>query len=109
MYFSFILAMYFITDLLFWSGIAAAGYHHVGYFNCPQLREHYDDFYSKVLQVVDVIVLSSAYNVQALLVVFKGNVLEQPRAAEWFCEWWSARALDVGAITTWGRRSTGET
>ncbi len=88
-YISFILAIYSITDPLFWSGIAAAGYHHVVYFNCPKRREHYDDLYGKVLQVVDVNVLSFANHVQALLVVFIRDVLEQPRAAEWLREWWT--------------------
>jgi hypothetical protein len=81
--------MYVITDLLVWSGIADAGYYHVDYFDCPKLREHYDDFYGKVLQVVNVNVLSFAYHVQALLVVFIIHVLERPRAAEWFREWWT--------------------
>ncbi len=71
--------MYVITDPLFWSGIAAAGYHHVGYFDGPKRREHYNDFYCKVLQVVDVNVLSFADHVQALLVVFIRDVLEQLR------------------------------
>ncbi len=69
--------MYVISDLLFWSGITAAWYHHVGYFNCPKWREHYNDFYGKVLQVVDVNVLSFANHFQALLVVFIYDVLEQ--------------------------------
>jgi hypothetical protein len=56
--------MYVITDQLFWSGTTAAGYHHVGYFDCPKRREHYDDFYGKVLQVVDVNALSFADHVQ---------------------------------------------
>jgi hypothetical protein len=54
--------------LLFWSGIAAAGYHHVNYFDGPKRREHYDDFYGKALKVVDVNVLFFADHVQALLV-----------------------------------------
>ncbi len=78
--------MYVITDPLFWSGITAAGYDHVGYVDCPKQREHYNDFYGKIFQVVDVNVLSFAYHVQALLVVFIFYVLEQPRAAEWFRE-----------------------
>jgi hypothetical protein len=81
--------MYVITDPLFWSGVAAAGYHHVGYFDGHNRREHYDDFYGKVLQAVDVNVLSFACHVQALLVFFIRDVLEQPRAAEWFRECWT--------------------
>jgi hypothetical protein len=50
--------MYIITDLLFWSGIAAAGYQHVGYLDYPKRRKHYDDFFGKVLQVVELDVLS---------------------------------------------------
>jgi hypothetical protein len=97
-YFSFIFVMYLITDPLFWSGIAAAGYHHVDYLDSPRWREHYDDLYGKVLQVVDVNVLSFADHVQALLVVFILDVLEQPRVAEWFrMVDWSARALDPRA------------
>jgi hypothetical protein len=95
---------------------AAAGYPQVGYFDGPKRREHYDDFYGKVLQVVDVNVLSFADHVQALLVVFIRYVLEQPRAAEWFRECWtgprgagpSRMPAMRGAITTWGWRSTGE-
>jgi hypothetical protein len=72
------------TYPLFWSGIAAAGYHHINYFDGPNRREHYNDFYGKALQVVDVNVLSFASHVQALLVVYLCYRLEQPRAAEWF-------------------------
>ncbi len=49
------------SDLLILSGIAAHGYHHVNYFDCPKRLEHYDDFYGKALQVVDVNVLSFAW------------------------------------------------
>jgi hypothetical protein len=55
----------------------------------PKQRKHYNNFYGKVLQVVDVNVLSFANHVQALLVVFIRSVLEQPRAAMWFCQWWT--------------------
>jgi hypothetical protein len=81
--------MYIITDPLFWSEIAAARYHHVGYFDSPKRREHHYDFFGKVLQVFDVSVLSFANHDQALLVSFIRVVLEQPRAAEWFREWWT--------------------
>ena len=50
------------------TGIAAAGYHHVNYFDEPNRRAHYDDFYGKALQVVQVNVLSFAEHVQTLLV-----------------------------------------
>ncbi len=73
--------------MLFWSGIAAAGYHHVNYFDCPEQREHYD--YGKALQVVDVNVLSFADHVQALLVDYICDILVQPRVARWFREWWT--------------------
>jgi hypothetical protein len=103
--FSFILAMYVITDPIFGSGITAAGYHHVNDFDGPKRREHYDDFYGKALQVVDVNVLSFADHVQALLVDYICDILAQPRAAKWFCVVdWSARALDPRACRAWGEQ-----
>ncbi len=103
--------------MLFWSGIAAAGYHHVNYFDGPKRREHYDDFYGKALKVVDVNVLSFADHVQALLVDYIRDMLAQPRAAEWFANGGLVREgaghlrmlAMRDAITTWGWRSTGET
>jgi hypothetical protein len=56
-------------------------------FYCPKRQEHYNDFYSKALQVVDVTVLSIVSHVQALLVDYISNRLKQPRAAKWFREW----------------------
>jgi hypothetical protein len=76
------------SDLLFLSRKAAHGYHHVNYFNSPKLPEHYDDFYGKALQVVDVNMLSIASHVKALLVDYIRDRLVQPRAAERFHEWW---------------------
>jgi hypothetical protein len=57
-----------MTDPIFWSGIATAGYHHVNCFDGSKRREHYDDFYCKAFQVVDVNVLSFADYFLALLV-----------------------------------------
>ncbi len=97
--------MYVITDPIFGSGITAAGYHHVNDFDGPKRREHYDDFYGKALQVVDVNVLSFADHVQALLVDYICDILAQPRAAKWFCVVdWSARALDPRACRAWGEQ-----
>ncbi len=74
------------SDLLFLSGIAAHGYHHVNYFNVnyfngSKLQEHYDAFFGKALQVTDVNVLSFASHVQALVVDYISNRLVQQRAA----------------------------
>ncbi len=77
------------SDLLFLSGIATHGYHHVNYFNGSKLQEHYNDFFGKALQVTDVNVLSLASHVQALVVDYISNRLVQQRAAEWFCQWWT--------------------
>jgi hypothetical protein len=69
------------SDLLFLSGIAANGYHHVNYFNGSKLKEHYDAFFGKALQVTDVNVLSFAKHVQALVIDYISNRLVQQRAA----------------------------
>jgi hypothetical protein len=109
-YFSFILSMYIITDQLLWSGIAAARYHHAGYFDCTKRREHFDDFLGKVL--------AGGFHPR------RAGAVGQPRAAEWFREWWTgqggrwtlAHAGHAGSNNNWvdsvevnWRLSSGET
>jgi hypothetical protein len=72
-----------------WSGITAAGCHHVNYFNSPNQSKHYGEFYCKALKVVDVNVLSFASHVQALLVLYLCDRLAQQRQEEWFCKLWT--------------------
>jgi hypothetical protein len=47
---------YSIVFLCF-TGVAAAGYHHVNYFKGFEAREKYDIFYEKMLKVKDVAIL----------------------------------------------------
>ncbi len=69
------------TDQLFLSGIAVHGYHDVNYSDSPKLQELYKDFHGKALQSVDVNVLSFTSHVQALLVDYIRDRLEQQSAA----------------------------
>jgi hypothetical protein len=70
-------------------GIAPEGYHHVHCFYGEERRAAYDDFYSLALQVIAINVLSFAEHAQALLVNYIRYELNQPRAADWFQEWWT--------------------
>jgi hypothetical protein len=107
-YFLDFLSPWNFTNHLFLVGIKARGCHHVKYFDGPKLQYAHDGFFGTALQVVDANVLIAAH-VQALLVDHICNVLEQPRAAEWFKECWTGHAGYAGVITMWESRSTGET
>ena len=71
------------------TGIAAAGYHHVKYFEGVKAREDYDDFYEQVLRIKNIMIENFADHAQALLVAYIRDILKQPRAAEWFETWWT--------------------